>query len=155
MLSRDSVPHVMSQMYSRGKVFNIIENVTDELTSKFLNTTILPSFGNHDPYPTNQMPTADESYYTSILNASHWDRLLNADVTKSFVKGRLYFIFLQSYLVAIALCVCIGRSEIKSDSIFSRPIIFSSNGVGRLISSLRRYFLIGYLHSRPQLQLQL
>lgn len=85
---RDSVPHVNDSTLDKGKVVDIIHNVTEELISAFPNTSIFPSFGNHDPYPTNQMPIDDRDYYLSILESSRWDQLLPAGSNTTFLKGK-------------------------------------------------------------------
>ena len=55
---------------------------------------ILPSFGNHDPFPSNQMPSNDLHYYNSILNVSHWTKLLSKTAIETFRKGKLFLIIL-------------------------------------------------------------
>ena len=74
--------------YNEEKVLGIIHNVTQALMAAFPNTSIYPSFGNHDPYPTNQMPRDNEHYYSSILNASLWNLLLPEGSKKTFLKGK-------------------------------------------------------------------
>lgn len=85
----DSVPHVNDTSFSEDKIFSIIHNITESLMSTFPDTQIYPTFGNHDPYPTNQMPSNDQHYYSSILNNSMWDKLLPAGANETFLKGFL------------------------------------------------------------------
>ena len=59
---------------------------------------ILPSFGNHDPFPSNQMPSNDLHYYNSILNVSHWTKLLPKTAIETFRKGKLFLIILLQVL---------------------------------------------------------
>ena len=71
------------------KVYMLIGNVTDQLRQTFSNTTIYPTLGNHDPYPSNQMPydTDKSPYYKQILNHSNWDMLLDHEAVQTFLKG--------------------------------------------------------------------
>lgn len=68
-------------------MFNVIRNVTEALIDQFPDTQILPSFGNHDPYPSNQMPMNDLIYYSSIMEVSHWNKLLPSTARETFLKG--------------------------------------------------------------------
>lgn len=84
---RDSVPHVDDSTYDEDDVVITLRNITEMLLSVFPNTKIFPSFGNHDPYPSNEMPFDDVQYYTSILNVSQWAKLLPPDAHDTFIQG--------------------------------------------------------------------
>lgn len=88
----DSIPHVDDKDLDPDKVYMLIGNVTDQLRQTFSNTTIYPTLGNHDPYPSNQMPydTDKSPYYKRILNHSNWDMLLDHEAVQTFLKGGYY-----------------------------------------------------------------
>ena len=90
LFTRDSVPHVDDSDLDIDKVYTLIGNVTDLLREIFPNTSIYPSLGNHDPYPSNQMPydSDKDRYYRRILNHSNWDTLLDTDAVDTFKKGK-------------------------------------------------------------------
>ena len=81
------MPHVPDDQLSPGKVFTVVKNVTDLLRDVFPNVTILPSLGNHDAWPANQVPLVPDDYYKDILETSGWERLLGADSSATFNKG--------------------------------------------------------------------
>ncbi|KAL3868431.1 hypothetical protein ACJMK2_041239 [Sinanodonta woodiana] len=101
----DSIPHIKDTDINLEKVYINIANVTDELRKTFPNTTIYPVLGNHDSYPSNEMPydISISDYYRHILTTSHWDSLLVDDCQKQFQKGGYFSISPHVGLRIIAL----------------------------------------------------
>ncbi|KAH3848892.1 acid sphingomyelinase-like phosphodiesterase 3a isoform X2 [Dreissena polymorpha] len=88
----DSVPHVPESDLDLDKVYTLIGNITDEIIRVFPNTSLFPVLGNHDPFPSNQMPYDVENnrYYKDILNVSNWNIVLRANESKQFQHGGYY-----------------------------------------------------------------
>jgi len=69
------------------KVFTLIRNTTVLLRSAYPNTTILPSIGNHDAFPEDQVPIGPNAYYESLLDSSQWNTMLSEEQQHTFRKG--------------------------------------------------------------------
>ncbi|CAE1299558.1 SMPDL3 [Acanthosepion pharaonis] len=78
--------------------------MTDLLKEVFSNVTIYPTIGNHDAFPSNQMP-ADEGrdYYDQLLKVSNWNILLKPEEQDQFLKGGFYSCLIRPGLRIISL----------------------------------------------------
>lgn len=84
---RDTVPHV--EQKSLDNVLRLISNVTTVLKDAFPNTSLVPLLGNHDAFPSNQMPLVESGthYYDDILTKGDWSQLLEKQEQAQFQKG--------------------------------------------------------------------
>ncbi|XP_052833416.1 acid sphingomyelinase-like phosphodiesterase 3b isoform X2 [Octopus bimaculoides] len=101
----DSIPHIKDSEDSLDKVYEVIGNITRLLRSTFPNTTIYPTVGNHDAYPSNQMPdTAPGSdFYAQLLTRSHWAELLQPDDQAQFITAGYYSTLISTGFRLISL----------------------------------------------------
>ncbi|XP_046327527.1 acid sphingomyelinase-like phosphodiesterase 3b [Haliotis rufescens] len=86
----DTVPHV--EQKSLDDVLRLISNVTTVLKDAFPNTSLVPLLGNHDAFPSNQMPLVESGthYYDDILTKGDWSQLLEKQEQAQFQKGGYY-----------------------------------------------------------------
>lgn len=100
----DSIPHIKNSDNSMKKVYEVIANMTHLLKEVFDNVTIYPTIGNHDAFPSNQIP-ADEGrdYYDQLLKASHWNILLKPEDQDQFLKGGFYSCLIHPGLRLLSL----------------------------------------------------
>lgn len=62
VLFSDSVPHIPDADHSWEKVNIVLHNVTKYLKDTFENTTIIPSIGNHDAWPVQEVSSMAVSF---------------------------------------------------------------------------------------------
>ncbi|XP_067678170.1 acid sphingomyelinase-like phosphodiesterase 3b [Haliotis asinina] len=99
----DTAPHVKQK--SLEDVLGLIRNVTTVLKEAFPNTTVLPLLGNHDAFPSNQMPLVESGtqYYDNILSKADWSELLWKHEQDQFQKGGYYSRTVQKGLRLVML----------------------------------------------------
>ncbi|XP_046565786.1 LOW QUALITY PROTEIN: acid sphingomyelinase-like phosphodiesterase 3b [Haliotis rubra] len=86
-------------------VFGLIRNISTVLKEAFPNTTLLPLLGNHDAFPSNQMPLVESGthYYDDILTKGDWSELLEKHEQDQFQKGGYYSRSVQKGLRLVML----------------------------------------------------
>ena len=81
----DDAPH--SNM--TAAINNItIYNLTMLLRDTFPETLILPSIGNHDSFPHNDVPVAPSVYYSNLLFNMSWSTMLPNASWETFLNGK-------------------------------------------------------------------
>ena len=67
-------------------------NITRHLVDVFPDTPIYPSLGNHDAWPSNQIPVGDKAqeYYGSMYEQAGWKLMLNEAQRQTFYTGINY-----------------------------------------------------------------
>ncbi|XP_041359012.1 acid sphingomyelinase-like phosphodiesterase 3b isoform X2 [Gigantopelta aegis] len=85
----DSMSHVSDNQSSLLKVYLTIRNVSNLIHSAFPNVSVFPVLGNHDPYPSNNMPIGS-NYYEKIISMSGWKQFLGKSEQEQFMKGGFY-----------------------------------------------------------------
>lgn len=99
----DVAPHVSVDMLSADIVISLLRNISAVLRDVFPKTPVYPSFGNHDAYPSGQMPGANTSYYERVLNASGWQDFLPPGSSETFNTGGYYSCAVSSKLRLLSL----------------------------------------------------
>ena len=65
-------------------------NVTNHLVEVFPDIPIYPSLGNHDVWPSDQLPVGGgaKEFYDSICEQGRWKKMLNKEQMNTFSLGK-------------------------------------------------------------------
>ena len=89
----DSVPHVPNDELNWSYVYSLIRNTTALLVSTYPLAEHIPTLGNHDAFPANQVPMAPDSYYGTLLKDCFWQHMIkDKEGEHQFRQGFYYLI---------------------------------------------------------------
>ncbi|ELT98128.1 hypothetical protein CAPTEDRAFT_128553, partial [Capitella teleta] len=88
----DNVPHEPDSDFDLFKVFSSMKTVTERLVRTFEGIPIYPSLGNHDVWPSDQLPVGKKAadFYGGIYEHASWKTMLDGFHLDTFFKGGYY-----------------------------------------------------------------
>jgi hypothetical protein len=103
----DSVPHYLDytsfEHYSQDNVTSNVRIVADAIDAAFPNTIVLPTLGNHDVYPSDQLKKPNDGGLDQLqILAEIYGRWLPADALETFKAGGYYSVLLRENLRFVA-----------------------------------------------------
>uniref|UniRef100_UPI00358E2001 acid sphingomyelinase-like phosphodiesterase 3b n=1 Tax=Myxine glutinosa TaxID=7769 RepID=UPI00358E2001 len=84
----DDTPHISDDDTTEDTVLMIIQNITELISSTFPGVQVYPALGNHDYYPSNQLPPKNGHIYNVV--AKMWSEWLQNSSQQTFQKGGYY-----------------------------------------------------------------
>jgi sphingomyelin phosphodiesterase acid-like 3 len=94
----DSVPHAPNSVLDQQKILVLMKNVTNLLQKTFPDIRIFPMLGNHDAWPSDQLPGYLDPYYEEVLKMTGWDKILKEEQLATFRLGGFYMVRFRSGL---------------------------------------------------------
>ncbi|XP_067144161.1 acid sphingomyelinase-like phosphodiesterase 3b [Centruroides vittatus] len=100
----DNAPHIWNPSPNFKSITSILAKITQLLSLKFPNSTILPVLGNHDTFPPDTIPqNATTTYYNQYLTTGRWNEILPNSTWNTFLQGGYYSFPLSSSLTILGL----------------------------------------------------